>query len=388
MQATDFRSPSAGRIHRSFDGIDTFVPAALPPTLVYDEQLVLVLSRADTSLSELSGIGRQLPNPHLLINSYLRREAVLSSRIEGTRTSLSELLLEDVEELGTTGSSEADRREVRNYVAALEQGIERLRQGRPITLNLVRELHETLMRGVRGDLASPGRFRSVQNWIGPRGVNVEDAAYVPPPPELLMECLSDWERFVNTKDTIPDLIQCALMHEQFEAIHPFIDGNGRIGRVLITLFLLDRERLSQPLLNLSAYIEAHQLDYYDLLQRVRTDGDWGSWLRFFLEGVEQTSREALRLTTALVDLREAFRERLMSKPRALALVDHLFVNPYLTVKRADSILQMSNPTARGAVATLQEMGVISPVTDRSWRRIYVCRPILDVILAGEVASDQ
>lgn len=369
-------------------GIDTFVPAPLPPRIAYDERLVLALSRADLALGELSGIGRQLPNPHLLINSYLRREAVLSSRIEGTRTSLSDLLLEETDETEHIGSSEADRQEVRNYVAALEQGIGRLRAGRPITLNLVSDLHATLMLGVRGERASPGRFRTVQNWIGPPGSDVADADFVPPPPELLMRCLDDWERFVNARGVIPDLVQCALMHEQFEAIHPFIDGNGRMGRLLITLFLLDRERLSQPLLYLSAYIEAHQRDYYDLLQRVRTDGDWEAWLLFFFDGVEQTSRAALRQTKRLVDLREEFRGRLGTKPRALALIDHLFVNPYLTVKRAQTILGMSNPTARAAVATLEEEGVVGPLTDRPWRRVYLCRPILDVLLADEVASSR
>ncbi len=327
-----------------------------------------------------------MPNPHLLINPYLRREAVLSSRIEGTRTSLSDVLLEEVDETEPIGSSEADRQEVRNSVAALEQGIGRLREGRPISLNLVQELHATLMRGVRGELASPGRFRTVQNGIGPKGTNVGNAVDVPPPPELVLAGLDDWERFVNTRGTMPDLVQCALMHEQFEAIHPFIDGNGRLGRLLITLFILERERLSQPLLYLSAYIEAHRLDYYQLLQRVRTDGDWDSWLAFFLDGVEQTAREALRQTARLVDLREEFRGQLLTKPRALALIDHLFVNPYLTVKRAQTILGMSNPTARAAVATLEEMGVVGEVTGRPWRRVYLCRPILDVILGDEAAD--
>jgi len=387
VKVSDFRAPEAGRIHRSFGRVDTFVPAPLPPAIAYDAALVLALSRADTALSELSGIGRQLPNPHLLITPYLRREAVLSSRIEGTRTSLSDLFFEEVDETGRVGSSEADRQEVRNYVAALEQGMERLREGRPITLNLVLELHATLMRGARGERSSPGRFRTIQNWIGAHDSKVEDAIDVPPPPELLMECLDDWERFVNTRGTMPDLVQCALMHEQFEAIHPFIDGHGRIGRLLITLFLLERERLSQPLLYLSAYIEARRSDYYDLLQRVRTDGDWDSWLRFFLDGVEQTAREALRQTANLVDLREDLRGRLLEKPRALALIDHLVVNPFITVRRARDILGVTDPTARSAVALLEELGVVGEITGGSWRRVYLCRPILDIVLGDEARAD-
>lgn len=364
------------------DGIDTFVPAMLPPTISYDPPLVLALSRADTLLSELSGVGRQLPNPHLLINPYLRREAVLSSRIEGTRASLSDVLLDEVDAADRSGASGEDRLEIRNYVAALEYGIARLGEGRPLTLNLVREMHEILMSQVPGELSSPGRFRTIQNWIGPKSSDVSEAVYVPPPPEVLMECLSDWERFLNLRDVMPDLVQCAVLHEQFEAIHPFIDGNGRMGRLLIPLFLLDRERLSQPLLYLSSYVEANRLDYYDLLQRVRTHGDWNRWIAFFLAGVEQTAREAVQQTKRLVDVREELRTRLIGKPNAIALVDYLFVNPYITVARAKQFLEVSDPTARSAVASLESGGMLTEVTGRSWRRLYLCKPILDIIATG------
>jgi Fic family protein len=344
---------------------------------------VLALSRADTAISELSGVGRQLPNPHLLINPYLRREAVLSSRIEGTRASLSDVLLEEVEAGERAEASKEDRQEVLNYVAALEYGLEQLGEGRPLTLNMIREMHDILMRRVRGEFSSPGRFRTIQNWIGPAKSTVETAVFVPPPPELLMECLTDWERFLHVRGEIPDLVQCALLHEQFEAIHPFIDGNGRIGRLLITLFLIERERLSQPLLYLSAYVDARKQDYLDLLQRVRTHGDWTNWLLFFLDGVEQTAREATRQTTRLIDLREDFRARLLDKPRALALVDHLFVNPYITVSRAQRILQRTDPTARSAIAVLEQQSIVSEITGRSWRRLYLCQPVFDAIIGNE-----
>lgn len=375
MNPSDFRDPSAGRVIQAPGGYAAFVPAPLPPDLAYDSALVLLLSRADAALSELSGLGRQLPNPHLLIAPYVRREAVLSSRIEGTRASLSDLLLDEAE---PERSGDGDVREVRNYVAALEHGLERLRE-LPLSLRLVRELHEHLMQGVRGDQATPGEFRRSQNWIGPAGSTPATAPYVPPPPDAMMDCLASWEEFLHARERLPDLIQCALMHEQFEAIHPFLDGNGRVGRLLITLFLVERGRLSQPLLYLSDYIEAHRQEYYDRLQRVRTEGDWSAWLRFFLAGVEETARSAIRQASRLMDLRESYRQRLSRKPNALRLLDELFVNPYLTAARAAQVLNVSNPTARQAIALLQGEGLLAEMTGRSWRRIYLARPILEVI---------
>jgi Fic family protein len=375
VNPTDFRDPRAGRVVQASGGYAAFIPAPLPPELAYDASLVLALSRADAALSELSGLGRQLPNPHLLIAPYVRREAVLSSRIEGTRASLSDLLLDEAE---PDRSADGDIQEVRNYVAALEHGLERLRE-LPLSLRLVRELHERLMRGVRGDQATPGEFRRSQNWIGPAGSTPATAPYVPPPADALMGCLADWETFLHDRDRFPDLIQCAVMHEQFEAVHPFLDGNGRVGRLLITLFLVERGRLSQPLLYLSDYIEAHRQEYYDRLQRVRTEGDWPGWLRFFLVGVEETARSAVRQASRLMDLREAYRGRLGRKPNALRLLDDLFVNPYLTAARAVQVLNVSDPTARQAIGLLQGEGLLEEVSGRSWRRIYLARPILEVI---------
>ena len=377
MNPADFHAPTAGRVVQAPGGYAAFVPAPLPPELAYDGALVLALSRADAALSELSGLGRQLPNPHLLIAPYMRREAVLSSRIEGTRTSLSDLLLEEAE---TDRSGDADVQEVRNYVDALEYGLERLRE-LPLSLRLVRELHERLMRGVRGDKATPGEFRRSQNWIGPANSAPATAPYVPPPPPEMMDSLGNWEEFLHTRDRFPDLIQCALMHEQFEAIHPFLDGNGRVGRLLITLFLVERGRLPQPLLYLSDYIESHRQEYYDSLQRVRTDGDWPGWLRFFLVGVEETARAAVRQASELMDLRERYRQRLGRKPNALKLLDELFVNPYVTAARAVRVLGVSGPTARHAIGLLQEEGVLGEMTGRSWGRVYLARPILEAIEA-------
>jgi cell filamentation protein, protein adenylyltransferase len=378
MNPKDFRAPNAGRVIKTAQGYAAFLPAPLPPKLQYDDGFLVSLSRADAALSELSGLGRHFPNPHLLIAPYVRREAVLSSRIEGTKASLSDLLLDEVE--AATPSGVDDVEEVRNYVVAMEYGLERLKK-LPLSLRLVREIHARLMKGVRGQRATAGEFRRSQNWIGPAGSTPQDAPYVPPPPEHLDETLANWERFLHERNLLPDLVQCAIMHEQFEAIHPFLDGNGRIGRLLITLFLVERGRLAQPLLYLSAYIETHRQEYYDLLQRVRTHGDWLSWLRFFLAGVTEIATEAVGQASRLMDVREKFRARLRNKPNALALIDELFLNPYMSVARAEKVLRVSNPTARKAVMSLQQNGMLKEMTGREWGKMYLATPIMEIIEA-------
>jgi Fic family protein len=379
MDRDRFRSTAAGRIVRTPEGYDAFVPAPLPPDIDYGKDLVLALSRADAGLSELSIAGEQLPNPHLLIAPYLRQEAVLSSRIEGTRTTLSELLMDEVA-AGPPDQDPDDLREVRNYIAALEYGLARLTD-LPLSLRFVRELHERLMQGVRGAHMTPGELRRSQNWIGPPGSTLATATCVPPPVPEMNEALWDWELFLHDRDSLPDLVQCALMHEQFEAIHPFLDGNGRVGRLLITLFLTERARLTQPLLYLSAYIEAHRGDYYDALLGVRTDGDWRSWLLFFLTGVRETSVRAADQAREIMRLREDFRQRLRGKPKALALLDELLRTPFITVAEAERRLGVTNPTARAAVQALVSVGLLEEVGQRTWRRLYVARPVLDALKA-------
>jgi Fic family protein len=376
MDVKSYRSKEAGRTLRVPSGYTAFIPAKLPPSLKYDAELVLSLSKADAALSELSGLGRQLPNPHLLIAPYMRREALLSSRIEGTRATLSDLLLQEA--YVHSDPVPDDLLEVQNHIDALEFGRMRLSE-LPLSLRLVREIHGKLMEGVRGEHGTPGAFRTSQNWIGPPGCTLNDALYVPPPPHQMLELLGDWELFLHVRDMFPDLIQCAIMHEQFEAIHPFIDGNGRIGRLLVTLFLVERGRLSQPLLYLSAYIGKYKQQYFDLLQLVRTDGDWPAWILFFLSGVEEIAKAAVQQSGQLSDLREVFRQRLHRKAKALELVDHLFINPYVTVSRAAGLLQTTTQTARQAILTLGESKILTEITGRSWGRIYLAQPIWDVI---------
>ena len=385
LDASAFRAPEAGAIVRTMHGYDAFVPAPLPPSIAYDPALVLALSRADTALSELSGLGRYLPNPHLLIAPYIRREAVLSSRIEGTRASLSDVLLDEVRQ--SAADSSDDIREVRNYVTALEYGVRRLTD-LPLSLRLVQELHARLMQDVRGNTATPGEFRRRQNWIGRPGSSLVTADYVPPPPEEVMQALYLWEGFLHAPRSMPDLVLCALLHEQFEAIHPFWDGNGRLGRLLIPLFLIERGRLSQPLLYLSAYFERRRSAYYHLLQRVRTDGDWPGWIRFFLEGVAVTADAARLQAAALMDLRARFDGNLRPYPKARTVLDALFANPYITVNRAASVLQSSAPTARSAIEFLRQHGVLEEITGRAYGRTYCATPILHALEAsGDADQD-
>lgn len=377
MKPEEYQTPEAGEVLRVATGYYAFLPALLPPDIEYTSALVNALSDADTALGELSGVGRLIPNPHLLIPSYIRREAVLSSRIEGTLTDLPDLWLEEIKP-GEKRVADADIREVQNYVRALEYGTRRLRE-LPLSLRLVREIHKRLMEGVRGSQATPGKFRRSQNWIGTPGSTLLDAQYVPPPPDQLMPILANWEEYLHNRTGYPDLIQCAVMHEQFEAIHPFLDGNGRIGRLLITLFLMERERLSQPLLYLSAYLEAHRQEYYELLQNVRMHGDWDSWIKFFLLGVSETARLAMRQASQLMDLRERYREQLVKQPKAVMLIDELFGNPYITVARAEKLLGVSNPTARRTVEFLQEQGILQEITGRDWGKVYLANAIAEAI---------
>lgn len=377
MHPREFKSDKSGRVTKTTTGYWAFVPAPLPPQIKYEAPLALLLSQADASLSELSGLGLYLPNPNLLITPYMNREAVASSRIEGTQADLPALLLDEVEPQRTPPGS--DVKEVRNYVRALNVGLERV-EGLLLSGRLLRELHRELMRGVRGEEETPGEFRRSQNWIGPPGCTLAEAVYVPPPHEPEMrDCLALWERFMHEREKMPELIQCALIHEHFEAIHPFLDGNGRIGRLLITLFLVERKRLSKPLLYLSDYIERHRTDYYELLQRIRTHGDWDGWLRYFLVAVRDTSRSAIKQGRAILELRDQYRSRLEKKHRALTLLDDLFINPYTTVARAAERLGVTSPTASKTIRVLEDAGMLAEATGREWGRIWVAKPILKAV---------
>ena len=335
------------------------------------------LSRADLAVGRLAGEGRRFPNPHLFIHSFVRREAVLSSRIEGTRTTLEQLLAAEAGSPG--GPDPADLHEVANYVAALEYGLDRL-ETLPLSLRLIREIHERLMRGVRGDMATPGEFRRSQNWIGPPGCGLNDASYVPPPPDEMTTCLDAMERFLHD-DGLPPLVHAALVHAQFEAIHPFLDGNGRVGRLLITLLLVERGILPSPLLYLSAYFEATRAEYYAQLLAVTEQNAWENWLIYFLRGVRSQAEDALARIEHIDVLFDSWHKDLAGVLSGrLEEVLELFVErPFWSVGEIGKRLGVAYTTARRAVDRLEEAGIVSLSGNMKRNRIYCARALLTAL---------
>ncbi|TET49989.1 MAG: Fic family protein [Anaerolineales bacterium] len=362
-----------------------FVPHPLPPVPDWTPALAAQLSEADRALGELAGLGRLLPNPHILIAPFMHREAVLSSQIEGTRASLSDLYAyeahEAVQAPGFGGPS--DVREVRNYILALEHGLERL-STLPLSLHLIRELHAHLMEDVRGEERTPGEFRRSQNWIGPPGCTLSQATYVPPPPEHLPESLHAFEDYLHTDSSSPPLVRLALIHYQFEAIHPFLDGNGRVGRLLITLLLCAWKLLPETLLYLCAFFEANRREYYDGLLAVSKRGAWEEWLLFFLQGVTEQSRDAVLRAGRLQEIHEAYHGYFQSKhaaARLLQVVDLLFYSPIVTVPYVAQRLEVSYVSANRYVSTLEEHEILREITGRSRNRVYQADHIIHVINA-------
>lgn len=362
---------------RCSGGYQAFVPDPLPPTFDIGPRLLRSLSDADRFIGQLSAEGHRLPNPHLLMRPFLKREAVLSSRIEGTQATLGELLAADAG--ATVDRSPDDLKEVGNYVVALEHGIKRL-LSLPLSLRLVSEVHEKLMQGVRGEHATPGEFRRSQNWIGTPGSTLQNATYVPPPPDELMNCLGEWETFLHTRD-LPPLIQTALMHYQFEAIHPFLDGNGRVGRLMITLFLIERDILPTPLLYLSAFFEATRQEYYDRLLAVSNTAAWENWMEYVLNGIARMSEDALSRARRINGLLVKWQRMLTgsgSKAPA-ALVDLLAENPYWTANKTSERLGIAFTTAQRAIDKLQALDILHQVGDAKRGRVYCANAIMSIL---------
>ena len=354
-----------------------FVPAPLPPVLEWTPRLIGVLSEADRLIGRLAGEGSRLPNPHVLMRPFVRREAVLSSKIEGTQSTLGELLA--AEAGAVVKRSPEDLREVGNYVVALEHGILRLKK-LPISVRLIRELHEKLMEGVRGQHAAPGSFRKTQNWIGRPGSTQATATFIPPPPGEVAPCRAAWEKFIH-ESILPPLVTIALAHYQFEAIHPFLDGNGRVGRLLITLFLIERKILPTPLLYLSAFFEASRRDYYEGLRSVSDRGAWEDWLEYFLQGIARMSEDALNRATRMNDLLAEWRVQLAGRStnNPLRVLDLLAANPFLTITGAASQLKLAFTTAQRAIERLEENGIVQKVSDARRDRVYCARALLEIL---------
>jgi len=354
-----------------------YVPDPLPPKIEWNLSLVSALSDADRLLGYLAGEGGKLPNPHIFIKSFVAKEAVLSSRIEGTQATLGDVLAANAG--AAIDDKYDDVKEVNNYIAALEYGITRL-ASLPMSLRLLCELHEKLMAGVRGHHVTPGEFRRSQNWIGVGGCTLATASYIPPSPEYLMQCLGDLEEFLYTKN-LPPLVQIALAHYQFEAIHPFLDGNGRVGRLLITLFLVEREILPTPLLYLSAFFEATRQEYYARLQAVTEQGDWQGWLQYFFNGIarqaEDASSRALRINQLLHDWRKQTAGLATSVPNRL--IDLLAANPFITTNQISESMQVSYTTTQRAIDKLISLGIIQEVSGSRRNRVYCAQAILAIL---------
>jgi Fic family protein len=341
-----------------------------------DGELQRLLSDADRNLARLDALAILLPNPDLFVAMYVKQEAVLSSQIEGTQSTLEDVLAYEAEH--ARSDRPADVSEVVNYVRAMNHGIRRLEKDEfPLSLRLIREIHAELMQGVRGQERTPGEFRTSQNWIGSKGATLSNATFVPPPTHALMDCLGAFERFIHDhRHDVPVLVRCALAHAQFETIHPFLDGNGRVGRLLITFMLVEAKVLVKPLLYLSVFLKEHRSEYYDRLTAVRAKGDWEGWVKFFLRGVSETAKLASDTGAKIIKLREQHRNMLSKNLHGIALLDSLFDRPHLDVKRASEVMQCSIVTAGKVVRELQACGILEEVTGQARNRVFRYEPYL------------
>ena len=387
MSAAKDKNPRLGSyIVKTYgeESVRAFVPPPLPPNPpVRLEALQRLLEQANQSLGRLDGLASILPNLPLFIYAYVRKEAVLSSQIEGTQSSLSDLLLFENDE--APGVPLNDVQEVSNYVAALNHGLDRLRGGFPLSLRLIREIHEVLLSKGRGSDKQPGEFRQSQNWIG--GTRPGTAAFVPPPPELVPDCMSALELFLHDERAdLPVLIKAGLVHVQFETIHPFLDGNGRLGRLLITFLLCAAGVLREPILYLSLYFKQHRPAYYDLLDRVRAKGEWETWLDFFLTGVRDTAEQAATAARGILAVFEDHRRKIeaLGRPAAsvLRVFEHMQRNPIVSIPAAAQTIGISAPTVAKSLEHMQRLGMLREITGRQRRRLFVYDAYLAILSEG------
>jgi Fic family protein len=381
MNPQEFTSPSAGQAIRTPKGYWAFLPASLPPEINWSPNLVSLVGEAERALAELSWVGQNFPEPHVMVRAFIRQEAVMSSRIEGTRASLDDVYQYEADQLSFLEPN-SDVREVHNYVTALDYGITRL-DSLPVSLRLIRELHQRLTEGVRGDIWTPGEFRQSQNWIGAAGSTLETATYIPPPVEEMTAALGQLERFIHVLSDLPQIVRAGLIHYQFEAIHPFLDGNGRVGRLLISLLLCQWKLLPQPLLYLSGFFEKNRSEYYNLLLAVSQRGRWEEWLSFFLTGIRDQSRVTTRCVQDLQTLRAKYYQMHAGKRDGLRLnklVDYLVGSPIVTIKQIESGLGLTDyKIAQRYVIKLQDEGILREVTGKTRNRLFRADEILRVI---------
>lgn len=359
-------------------GARAFIPADLPPSppINIDINLLQILSEADQGIARLDGIGLTLPNPDLFVAMYVRREAVNSSAIEGTQSTLQDVLSYELEP-GRVSLPD-DVEEVVNYVRAMNHGLSRLNQ-LPLSLRLIREIHAELMQGVRGGTRDPGEFRKIQNWIGPADADIRQSSFVPPPVPQMQQSLNNLEVFLHDSRSYPALIHAAIAHAQFETIHPFLDGNGRVGRLLITLLLVQRGVMHRPLLYISHFLKRHRSEYYDRLTSVRVDGNWEGWILFFLKGVIETSQEAAHVSREILMLREEHARIPGLSINEVRLIEFLLQHPITTIPRVQAALgDVTHTTASRSVARLEELGLLEEITGRRRDRVYRYAPFVEI----------
>jgi len=388
MNPERFRNSPSGRLVKVGEGETAywgFVPQPLPPESPLDSKVIRTLSDADRALGELAGLGRAMPNPHLLIGPFVRREAVLSSRIEGTQANITDLYAYEARQLPLPGmkpsKQESDVREVLNYVRAMEYGLDRMNT-LPVSLRLIRELHERLMEGVRGRQATPGEFRRSQNWIGRPACTLNEAEFVPPPVHEMNKTLDAFEKYLHLRNEDPPLVRLAYIHYQFEAIHPFIDGNGRIGRLLLSLLLVNWNLLPLPLLYLSAYFEKNRNDYYDLLMAVSEQGKWRQWLLFFLSGVAEQARDAISRVKRLQDLQLEWRTKLQQARVSgliLGIMDKLFEKPITSAVDVVSQFNVTHRAAMQALQRLEKINILREISGRQRNRLFLALDIIQSV---------
>jgi Fic family protein len=370
----------AGTYVQQLTGYRAFIPRPLPPTINYSPRLLELLSDADTALARLDAASDLLPNPELFVSMYVRKEALLSSQIEGTQASLADVLAAEAK-----GRQRARPfGEYFNYVRAMNHGLDTMKS-LPVSLRLIREIHKVLLQGTRGGHLDPGEFRTKQNWIGASGCTLNDAKFVPPPPEQVLDHMSGLEKFLHDTAPMPLLIKAALVHCQFETIHPFLDGNGRIGRLLITLLLIWKARLVRPVLYLSYFFKQNRQEYYDRLQAVRETGAFEDWIEFFLRGVAVAAADGAQTARKIQELREKHREQVTSRfqsSAAVGLLDFLFRQPVITVAGATQSLKRSKPVANKLVAQFMEVGILTESSGQKRNRLFRYQPYLD--LFGEL----
>jgi Fic family protein len=363
----------------------TFIPHPLPPDppITLDAEHLELIEKANRSIGRLDGLTVLLPDTNLFIYFYVRKEALLSSQIEGTQSSFSDLLVYESDEM--PGVPVEDVEEVSSYVAAINHGIRRLRTGFPLSLRLIKEIHQILLSTGRGSTKSPGEFRRSQNWLG--GTRPGNAQFVPPPPEILMECMGALEKFIHDEPVrTPVLIKAALTHVQFETIHPFLDGNGRLGRMLITLLLCAEKALTEPLLYLSLYFKENRDQYYAHLQQVRDGGDWEEWLKFFLKGVSTTADQAVQTSRSILEMfeRDTQQIELLGRQTSSVLkVYHLLKRkPFISVPRAVAELDLTTPTVRASIDQMQKLNILRELTGKQRDRMYVYHEYVEILSEG------